>query len=394
MSRNNSGRRLAFVAFALFVVLGANAGVTGVAWPSMRSDFSRPLADLGSLLAIGTGGYFVAGLLAGWLTRRYGIGRVLIAALAIGTVSLVGYGLVSDWSLLLLCAIGAGLTGGIVDSVMNAYTALNHNTRMMNLLHAFFGVGATGGPILVATTLAQGLSWKVAYFVLAGAEALLVVTVVRVRNRWPSSAGALAPGGSQGRLGPMVLGLLGMFLLYVGIEITAGQWSYSLLTEGRGVGAFAAGIWVALYWGGLTGGRLLLGVIADRFAPRVILQLSMIGSVLGSVLFWLDPAGLGVLGLPLLGFSFAGVFPTMVALTPAWVGNERAETVIGFQIAAASAGTALMPWLASRIIDAAGLETLGPYLVALALAMAALNWVIDRSASGQNRLAHSRSPIS
>jgi fucose permease len=396
MRRIVSSRRLIIVSFALFIVLGANAGVTGVAWPSMRADFSRPLADLGTLLAIGTGGYFLAGLMAGWLTRRFGIGRVLVSVLVVGTVALIGYGVVPNWPLLVSCAVAVGFTGGTVDAVTNAYTALHHDTRTMNLLHACFGLGATGGPLLVASILARGLSWKVAYFVLAVAEAVLVITVFRVRALWPDSTGARAAvsGGHAHRLGPMVLGLLGMFLLYVGIEITAGQWAYSLLTEGRGVGEFAAGIWVALYWGGLTGGRLLLGVVGDKVAARTILQLSMIGSIAGTVVFWIDPAGLGVVALPLLGFSFAGVFPTMVALTPAWVGKERAETVIGFQIAAASAGTALMPWMAGRIVSGAGLEALGPYLVALAVAMAALNWLIDRLASGQTRFEHSRSPIS
>lgn len=396
MSSYSSSRRLVLVAFALFIVLGISAGVTGVAWPSIRSDFSRPLADLGPLLAIGTGGYLVAGLLAGFITRRFGIGRALYVVLVVGTISLLGYGLVSSWPLLLVCAVGVGFTGGTVDSVVNAYVALNHGTRTMNLLHAFFGVGATVGPLLVASTLARGLSWKVAYFILAGVEALLVIVVLRVRRTWPDAVRGLVPlpDGRSARLGPMVLALLGMFLLYVGVEITAGQWSYSLLTESRGVGEFAAGIWVALYWGGLTGGRLLLGIIGDHIGPRRILRLSMIGSVAGTVTLWADPAGLGVLGLPLLGFSFAGVFPTFVALTPAWVGKERAETVIGFQIAAASAGTALMPWVAGLIIDDVGLESLGPYLVALVGLMAALNWVIDRSAGDHDRLAHMRSPAS
>ncbi len=182
MRRIVSSRRLIIVSFALFIVLGANAGVTGVAWPSIRADFSRPLADLGTLLAIGTGGYFLAGLMAGWLTRRFGIGRVLVSVLVVGTVALIGYGVVPNWPLLVSCAVAVGFTGGTVDAVTNAYTALHHDTRTMNLLHACFGLGATGGPLLVASILARGLSWKVAYFVLAVAEAVLVITVFRVRS--------------------------------------------------------------------------------------------------------------------------------------------------------------------------------------------------------------------
>ncbi len=394
MSTVNSSRRLVAVAFAVFVALGLSAGVTGVAWPSMRTAFSRPVADLGVLLAIGTVGYFLAGLAAGRMTRRLGIGNVLTLIMAMGTVSLAGYGLVGSWPLLLICAVGVGFAGGMVDSVVNAYVALHHDTRTMNLLHAFFGIGATIGPVLVAATLARGLSWRIAYLVLAAVEVLLLLTVAKVRGRWSQPLPAEENDAHPAKLGGSVLMLLGLFVLYVGIEVAAGQWAYSLLTESRGMGEFAAGIWVALYWGGLTGGRLMLGVLGDRVGPRTVLHSSMIGSIVGSLILWFDPAGLGVIGLTLLGVSLAGVFPILVALTPDWVGEERAPSVIGYQIASAAAGSAVIPWVGGLIIDAEGLESLGPFLVAIAAAMTALHWIIDSNANGQSRLAQSRSPFS
>jgi fucose permease len=395
MSRSSSTGPLVAIAFALFIVLGLSIGVTGVAWPSMRSDFSRPLADLGVLLAVGTAGYFLAGLVAGRLTRRLGIGRTLLVILVVGSGCLAGYAVAAAWPFLLGCSIGVGFAGGTIDSVMNAYVALRHDTRTMNLLHAFFGIGATTGPVLVAAVLARGLRWQTAYFVLAGVELMLLGAVVIVRGRWPGPAAlSTFTEGQHNRLGESVFALLGMFFLYVGIEITAGQWAYSVLTEGRGLGELAAGVWVAVYWGGLTAGRLTLGVVGNRVASRSVLRLSMIGSTVGSILFWLDPVDIGVAGLLVLGFSLAGIFPTLVAMTPSWVGEEKAETVIGYQIAAASAGTALMPWLAGRVISAAGLESLGPYLLALVLIMAGLNWFIDTRASGQTRAVQKRSLFS
>ncbi|MCP3974185.1 MAG: MFS transporter, partial [bacterium] len=98
--------------------------------------------------------------------------------------------------------------------------------------------------------------------------------------------------------------------------------------------------------------------------------------------------------LTLLGVSLAGVFPILVALTPDWVGEERAPSVIGYQIASAAAGSAVIPWIGGLIIDAEGLESLGPFLVAIAAAMTALHWIIDSNANGQSRLAQSRSPFS
>ena len=389
-------RRLIKVAFLIFVTLGLSAGVLGVAWPSMRVDLARPVSDLGLLLAIGTGGYFVAGLVAGRLTRLLGIGSLLTATLLLGTVSLVGYGLAQSWPVLLIFAIGLGFTSGLVDAVINAYVALHHGTRTMNLLHASFGVGATTGPILVASLLARGLSWRWTYLVLAAAEAALLVVVFALRQRWPDPPQERTVAVTDGRLGGSVAGVLGLFFLNVGFEVTAGQWAYSVLTESRNVAAFAAGVWVALYWGGLTGGRLLLGVVGDRISGRAILHLSMAGSVIGAIIFWWDPSGLGVLSLPLLGLSIAGVFPTLVALTPRLVGAERAPAIIGYQIAAASVGTAALPWIAARFIDANGLEALGPFLVVTATVMALLHLVVDwhANADGQSRSAQSRSPFS
>jgi fucose permease len=381
MSTATPSRRLIKVSFLIFVTLGLSAGVLGVAWPSMRVDLSRPVSDLGLLLAIGTGGYFVAGLLAGRLTRLLGIGNLLTATLLLGTVSLVGYGVSQSWPVLLVSAIGLGFTSGLVDAVINAYVALRHGTRTMNLLHASFGIGATAGPILVASLLARGLSWRWTYLVLAVAEAALLVVVFVLRERWPDPPREKAVAISDGRVGGSVAGLLGLFFLNVGFEVTAGQWAYSVLTEGRNVAEFIAGVWVALYWGGLTGGRLLLGVVGDRISGRAILHLSMAGSVVGAIIFWWDPSGLGVLSLPLLGLSIAGVFPTLVALTPRRVGAERAPAIIGYQIAAASAGTAALPWIAARFIDANGLEALGPFLVVTATLMALLYLVVDRHAN-------------
>ncbi len=393
MSSAPSSRRLIAVAFAAFIALGLSAGVTGVAWPSMRTDFSRPVADLGLLLAIGTIGYFLAGLVAGQLTRRLGLGNVLVLIMVVGTASLVGYGVVESWPLLLACAVGSGFAGGLLDSAMNAYVALHHDARTMNLLHAFFGIGATIGPVMVAATLARGLDWRVAYLVLAGVEILLLFTVLRVRRVWPSVADG-APAAKDGTFGASVLTLLALFVLYVGIEVAAGQWAFSVLTESRGMGEFAAGVWVAVYWGALTGGRLLLGVVGDRVSHRSVLHVSMFGSIGGSLVFWLDPAGAGVLGLVLLGVSLAGVFPILVALTPSWVGEERAPAVIGYQISAAAAGGALLPWVGGLVVNAGGLETIGPFLVAIAIAMTALHWIVDRAANDHSRLEQSLSPFS
>jgi fucose permease len=375
-------RRLVLVIFLLFIALGLAHSVLGPAWPAMRSDFSRPLGDLGVLIAVTASAYFVAGLVAGASTRRFGVGDVVIFALGLCAASALLYAVANGWLGLLVASVGIGFGGGLIDSLLNAYVALKHDARTMNLLHASFGIGATAAPLVVAGFLAGEMTWRAPFVFLMAVELVLLVVGVVVRRGWQTGTSSPADESHEFKTGGVVLGLLGVFVLYVGVEVSAGQWSYSVLTEGRGVGEFAAGLWVAAYWGGLTGGRLMLGILGGRVDAQRVLRTSMVGSLVGAILFWWNPSGLGLVGLPLLGVSFAGIFPTLVALTPAWVGAERTPSVVGQQIAAATVGAAAFPWLAGRWMEASGLERLGPFLLATALAMTALHYVVDRTANG------------
>ena len=67
--------------------------------------------------------------------------------------------------------------------------------------------------------------------------------------------------------GPAVWLSVVLFLVYTGIETTAGQWAYTLFVEGRGITVQAASLAVSVYWGALALGRVLTGVIADRVSP-------------------------------------------------------------------------------------------------------------------------------
>ena len=53
--------------------------------------------------------------------------------------------------------------------------------------------------------------------------------------------------------------------------------------------------------------------------------------------------GAGAVGFPLLGLSLAGVFPSLVLLTPRRVGSARTPTVVGLQFSVASIGASGIP---------------------------------------------------
>lgn len=360
-------------------MLGLVDGALGVAWPSMRDTFDRGLSDLGLLLFFGSTGYLLASIGYGWLHSVLGTGTLLGGGSVLMVVGIAGIAGAPAWGLVAVAAILLGLGGGLVDTGMNAHAALVFDVGSINLLHACYGAGASLGPIVVTLSLVATGIWRAGYAVLAVLQVLVAVAVWTRRSRWagaePDLIGDVPVAGRRHQLWLHLI----LFFLYTGIEVATGQWAFTLLSEGRGMETVAAGVWVAVYWGGLTVGRFGFGVVGNRLAPSRILGGSMLMSLLGIAILWLDIFGIGVVGLPIAGLGFAAVFPTLVALTPARIGRVRSTRSMGFQLAAANLGAAGVPWMLGILAEEGGLEALGPGLFVTTLLLSGVHLISDRA---------------
>lgn len=183
---------------------------------------------------------------------------------------------------------------------------------------------------------------------------------------------------------PIVWVNIAIFFLYAGMEVTAGNWSYSLFTEARSVAPEVAGLWAGLYWGSFTVGRFFFGVVANRFAVISAVRAASLTAVAASMLLWWNPVNwVGFLGLLLLGFAMAPIFPLLVAATPLRLGTADAGNAIGFQMAAASFGIGVLPGLAGALADYTSLEVVGPFLVVWLIVMAALHEIAVHHHAGK-----------
>ncbi|KEF33580.1 MFS transporter [Deinococcus sp. RL] len=370
---------LALLAFLAFVSLGLPDGLLGVAWPSMRGDFGVPLDALGVLAATQTAGYLTASFLSGRLLRVMPIGTVLALSTLAAAAALLGFAAAPAWPALLGFAVLAGLGGGAVDAGLNAYGARHFSARILNWLHACFGVGTTLGPLIVTAVLGAGQGWRWSYVLVGTAQLGLALTFFLTRRRWAGSASAgAAPAPDPARTRdtlrrPVVwLGML-TFFVYTGVEVVAAQWSYSLMTLERGVPPAQAGLAVSLYWGSLMAGRILFGTVAHRVPLVATLRACLVTSVVGALLFWLEPTpSLAVAGLMLIGGALAPVFASLVSLTPGRVGGAHADSAIGFQVAAAGLGGAALTALVGVLSRWGGLEVIGLSVTVLAALLLAL----------------------
>lgn len=396
-------RRLILIAlsFIAFISLGLPDGLLGVAWPTMRAGFDQPLDALGLLLVSTTAGYMISSFFSGVISRRLGIGRLLAFSCAATGLSLLGFTLVPYWWMVIAIGSIIGVGAGAIDAGLNTYVATHHSERLMQWLHASFGIGITLGPLIMTMGLNVTETWRTGYWIVGTAQVALGVGFFMTARLWetpptdsasdrePSltdNAGYVAatrtesigPGSSEASLPASLRSLpvwysMGLFFAYTGLELTLGLWAYSLLTESRGIGAASAGLWVGVYWGMFTLGRMVAGVFANRLGHHRLVLGSLCLALAGSLLLgWNPVAWLGLMAIGLIGFAYAPIFPGLVSGTRQRVGAEHVSNTMGMQIAAAGIGAASLPALAGILADRYSLEVIPWYLTAFVLILGTL----------------------
>ena len=373
--------RTAAVAFSGFVVLGLPTGMLGIAWPSIRAALDAPLAGLGVLLAAMTVTEFGSSGLSGAVRERFGTTALLIVPTALAAGGLALFAVADSWAGIIAAAaiLGAGL--GLLDAAVNMEAALKRGVRFMGALHASWALGATLGPVLIGAVLVATGSWRLGYAVaslafiaLAIATYLARVDIGTVPEREDAPATSTRPRRT------IVTGMALLFV-YVGIELGAGQWSFTRLTADRALTDQIAGLAVFLYWSALTAGRIALALFGDRIGSTRLFDLSVGGALMSAVAFWLLPPPIAALiALPCIGVSLSVFVPLLLYLTPRRVGRAAAPRAIGYQVAAGMIGGAVLPAAIGVVMQSSGVSTLGLCLSALALTLGGLHLAARRAA--------------
>jgi fucose permease len=368
-----------FLACLAYLSVALPSSAFGLLWPSMRLSFGAPVGALGIILVPG----IIASVIASAVTGRVRVrtGTLVAAATVLIALALAAEAAAPFLWVLITGTVLFGIGFGALDTALNAYAARHFGARDINWMHASYGLGATIGPLLVTALLAGGRSWRTVYAVMAAVLVVLGGVLALARRGWtspavraaaqappaPASPAPASPAPAPAsRSAAAVARALTFTAVETGLESAAGIWGYLFLTAGRGLPAAAAGLAVSAYWAMMCAGRLVLGPVAQRLGPARVLAAAVAGVPLGAALMTVPgPGALAVAGLMILGLAAAPIFP-LVTLT---TGTTR---MVGLQVAASAAGNAALPATLGLAVGAAGARVLGPFLLALSLAMAAL----------------------
>ena len=373
MSADGPGRRLFAIGFLGFVAMGMPVAALGVAWARMQRSFEVTLEALGLVMVALLLGRVLTSIYSGRLVGRMGVGNYLLAGCLLMLAGFAGVATAPGLSTLIVLhtMLGVGVT--VLNTGINIHAAANYPGGRMNLLHTGFGLGSALGPLVVTLVVFRlGLDWRWSYVVFIAPQLGLTLLLARTRASWTlnekSAAGEPAqPLRRSLRLAPAWFGIL-LFFLHGGLQQGAGALGNSLMVDGRGIAPDQAGLWVSIFWAGLTLGRVLTGVAVDRVGNNRFMRVSMLLTIVGTLLF---QANLGesptFAGIALIGFTLAPVLPLLLADTPGRVGAAHSPNTVGLQIGSAGIGMAVLPALMAVAAERVGLETIGVALLLIAL---------------------------
>jgi fucose permease len=343
---------LLLIIYISFISLGLPDSLLGSAWPSMYTGLFVPVSYAGALSLIIAGGTIISSLSSQKNIRRFGTGIVTVISVLMTAVALFGFSVTNRFMALCIWAVPLGVGAGSVDAALNNYVALHYKAKHMNWLHCFWGIGATMGPVIMSFCLLNLGSWHSGYRTISIIQFCLVASLFFSLPLWKKVAGkASQPDAtnkpplkfSQLLRLPGAKSALLAFFCYCSVEATAGLWGSSYLVIVKGIPSETAAKWIALYYFGITFGRLLSGFLTMKFNHRQLIRLGQGILAVGVVLLLLPFENVSWLGgFFLIGLGCAPIFPGLLHETPVNFGSEHSQAIMGIQMACAYSGSTFM----------------------------------------------------
>ncbi len=382
------------IIYMAFISLGLPDGLLGAAWPVMQVDVSAPLSAAGAVSFIITVGTILSSLMSDRLTHRFGAGLVTAVSVVTTAIALVGFAISGAFWQLCLWALPYGLGAGAVDAALNNVVALHCKARHMSWLHAFWGIGASIGPYIMAANLASPLGWRGGYGTVAGIQIVLSVllfcAVPRFRRLRASEPGNVPPtplGTRRALKIPGVKAVAVAFFAYCAAEMTLMLWTGSYLTEYRQMDTTKAAALASIFYIGMMVGRIISGFLTAKLSDRALIWLGAAIALGGSAIVMLPRISnaVAVIGLLIVGLGCAPIYPSIIHSTPARFGADRSGAIIGIEMAGAYTGSCLMPPVFGLLAEHVSVGLFPLFTAAFLLLMGGMMLIADRQAPIQYR---------
>lgn len=374
-----------FIIYITYISLGLPDSLLGVAWPDMVGEFHVTYSAVGIIsmaIAVCT---VISSLQTIRITQKTGTGKLVLSSILLTAMGLIGFAFTKNFFLLIVAALPLGFGAGAIDTSVNNYVSSNLKAHHMNWLHAFWGMGATLGPIIMGVVLDNHFSWRNGYLIIGSIQLILAFILLISLPLWKQNEQkvAIEPDKSKLSFGALlkqkgVLWSLLSFLFYVGIEGTIFLWGSSYLVEIKSVTAASASFILSLFFASITLGRIISGFVTFWLSNPKLLLLSESILLIGICTVAIGRGSILYIGFILIGLGCAAIFPTMMHETPERFGARNSGAIIGFQVAFGYVGVTILPPLLGILFQRVSMNIFPLFLVGFVLILIVVTLLIEK----------------
>ena len=336
-------------AFFAFLIFGFADNLKGPILPVLLEEFNLSYAQGSNILLMLYLGFMLSILGSGYIAGKYGNRNILLLAGLIISGAVIGMSMVQDQIFLypLYLAIGIAI-GGIEIGANGAITDIYHENsgKFLNLLAVFHGAGSMIAPWMMGIILGKGMPWQTVYkwSILPILLFPLLFIVLKIITKGEKIIKLKTNKTDKHFFNNINLLLLALLIfLYVSSEISFSSWIVDYLYKVRSFSLKSASIMLTAFWGLVMLGRFIASFVVDR--------IGYLKSLIITIFLAIISFGLGILPgkifaylLPLTGFFFALIFPTVTALAAGLFPDKKTK-VFSFLFFFAGLGGLAGPWV-------------------------------------------------
>jgi MFS family permease len=270
---------------------------------------------------LGLKGIYLMGLAADLLAMA-----LLVASRFLTGTHTLAYGILLTATASL--GVGFGLTVPAVNTLAAGFFPRKVDSAIL-VLNALLGLGTALAPVLAALFVGLDAWWGLPVLVGAGTLGLMVFSLRLPLGK--GTAGTAARARQDGTPVPAQFWAFAVFALLYGIvETMNGNWATLYMTEDLGASAALASLALTVFWGTVTGGRVLFAAVAGWLPERAtygFLPFVVAAAFIVTALLPKHEPLLGIVAFGIAGLGCSALLPLTLSF------GEKALTTIAESVA-------------------------------------------------------------
>ncbi|MBQ9438550.1 MAG: MFS transporter [Lachnospiraceae bacterium] len=345
MDTKRKTRAIGNVVFGLSGLLSISSSVMV---SLLRERYAFDYAFMGTLLAAFNIGTFVVGYAAGFLAAKLGLKT---SSLLLAPGYLLGYILLAIFKAPALLLAGFFLIGagrGMGTNTCNVMVGENaeDKTKSLNLLHAFYAMGALLSPVCAMVTLAISPSAPAFFLAILSIFPILLLHISDLSNEKKKKEGSGEDFSFLKSKSFLLLTLL--IFCQNAAETAVVGWVVTYYQDTGILSGTIANYAITVIWAATLVGRLFVAfVLPIKSPPKAMAVMGILTACSYLFLVNVHTGLLALVALSLFAVSLAGVNPTAVSCA----GKELNPLSLSIMLPTASLGQILMPWVIGQAAE-------------------------------------------